>query len=56
MVELVVFLVLVRHPCGSYIVTPLLSLQVATNQLIRRCHAYAGKSASQAVFSRMQLI
>ena len=39
-------------------VYPLLSLEMPhlkTNQLIRRCHPYARKSASQAVLSRMQL-
>ena len=50
---------MVRYPWGSYILTPLVSLEVATpeikSKIIRRCHPYARKSASQAVLSRMQL-
>ena len=49
---------MVRHPQGSYIVNPLLYLEVATpeNESIhRRCHPYTTKSASKAVLGRMKL-
>ena len=47
----------VRHPRGSYIVTPLLSLEVATpeNKSIHSTLSSICKSASKAVLSRMQL-
>ena len=50
---------MIRHPRGSYIVYPLLSMEVATPekkaQFIGRCHPYATNSASTAVLGRMLL-
>ena len=49
---------MVRHPRGSHIVYPLLSLKSPhqkTIQFIGRCHPYARKFASKAVLSRMQV-
>ena len=46
---------MVRRPRGSYVVNPLLSLEVATpgnKSIIRRGHPYARKSASKTVLSR----
>ena len=50
---------MLRHPRGSYVVNPLLPLEVATpenHSIHRRCHPYARKSAVLRVLSRMQLI
>ena len=46
-----------RHPRGSYIVTPLLSLEVVTpeNKLAHSSRHPCEKSTSPAVFSRIQL-
>ena len=49
---------MVRHPQASYIVTPCCLWKWPhrkSNQFIGRCHAYARKSALQAVLSRMHL-
>ena len=52
---------MVRHPRGSYIVYPLLPLEVTTPSqkykyiYIGRCHPYARKFAIKAILSSVQL-